>query len=755
MTASSHPSSHRPVGARARTDRWMQGRVARLEQQHALPGVAEAGLLLALALRRALGGPAAMAAATANRLAVPIGAIMIVIAYWRDNARLPVRPRTLNPSEGWWAWYDQGKTLEALLAWRHHVESVANQWYQPLYPALGALSLSVTPNRPFLLADLIGFVASLAMFVPIARLLGVGRLVAAIVFLAINLGEPTILDSWVIPWNTSLTTPLLLLGLLSAAKVGLGAPRQPFWAAGFGAAIGLIPALRPTDVLVLLPAGGLAALVAIAGRVEGDIRPRLRRAFRIAAGGACGFLPAFALLLALYVPIFGLRPSPYMRLSSLTGFDLNLLPLHWVMLVVGPQPLFAGLSGLIEVYWWLAPCFAGVIAILLCCLRGDVSRSRTRVHLMVMAAIVPYWCLYLCYRDLHPTGLWVFHNFHYFVWTLPLLGVYGVLLLRVGAVGVAAAWRSGLFVGVRSAWPVAAGITVTVLALCWRPQLDPWPIPPPSPTLDVANSQVLIPQGLSSMRDALFVSAADPAGSLYFGPHTLREGAVATGQFFGFRAFPVPGGTMVLPLRTLPKAPGVLQFVGSVHLDPTYPPRLLRQDMAFGLPCWVPRSMRPKVCLSDTVLPGPPFPPNHQIDFDSRTEVPFLIPGGWADQSDGRWTLGYQSSLQFRVPTPLAGQGVVIEVEGAGFIPRGAGYLVVDVAANRRHVAQWRISTTEEVALRAAIPATLIPADGQVRLTLSALNARRPIDSIAGSTDRRLLGFRVRAMRLLPWSAGG
>ena len=713
-----------------------------------LPGVREAALLLALALRRALRGPAVAASALANRLAVPFGSLLVVVAYLRDHASLPVRPKHLVASDGWWAWYDQGKTLEALLAWRHHVESVANQWYQPLYPAIGALSLSLTPNRPFLLADLIGFVASFVLFVPLAGLLGVGRLVAVALFLAINLGEPTILDGWVVPWNTTLTTPLLLLGLLSSGKIVLGSPRRRLWAAGFGFAVGLIPALRPTDVLALVPAAGVAAVVMLG-------RPRLREAAGLAGGAVCGFVPAFMLLLALYVPVFGLRPSPYMRMSSLTGFDLNLLPLHWVMLVVGPRPLFAGLSGLIEVYWWLAPCFAGVVAVLLCRLRGDVPIGSGLAHLIVLGGIAPYWCLYLCYRDLHPTGLWAFHNFHYFVWTLPLLGVYAVLLLRICAAGVRRGWQLGPAAAAAAAWPVAAGVLVTALALCWRPQLGRWPDPPPSPTLDVADGRVLIPNGLSSIRDALLISATDPAGSLYFGPHTLHEGGVTTGQFFGFRAFPIPGGAMVLPLKRLPKAAGVLQFVGGVRLDPTYPPTLWRQDMVFGLPCWVPRIVRAKSCLTDTVLPGPLFPPSHQIDFDSRMEVPFLIPGGWTDQADGRWTLGYHSSLQFRVATPPAGQGVVLEVEGAGFIPRGSGYLVVDVEANGRHVAQWRISTTEEVALRASIPETLIPANGEVRLTLSALNARRPIDSIAGATDRRLLGFRVRAIRLLPWSAGG
>ena len=69
----------------------------------------------------------------------------------------------------------------------------------------------------------------MALFVPLANLMGIGRLPSAALFLVVNLGEPTILDNWVVPWNTSLTTPLLLLGLLSAAKVALHAQPGSAW----------------------------------------------------------------------------------------------------------------------------------------------------------------------------------------------------------------------------------------------------------------------------------------------------------------------------------------------------------------------------------------------------------------------------------------------------------------------------------------------------------------------------------------------
>ncbi len=705
-------------------------------------------MLLALALRRGLRRPFARVAVGLRRSALPGGVLLLVIGYLQAGKTLPTRPKGLGPTDGWWAWYDQGKTLEAVIGWRMHAPSIANQWYQPLYPASGALGLALTPGRPFLLPDLAGLVASFLLFVPLAGLLGIGRLAAIAVFLLINLGEARILDNWIIPWNTSLTTPLLLLGLLSAAKVATGGAGRLAWAAGFGVAMGLIPALRPTDLLALVPGALVAALaLAVPRRRAGGGAAAVAK---IAFAAAGGFVPAFAVFLLLYVPIFGLHPSPYMVMSSQTGFDWHLLPLHWVTLVVGPRPLFPNVAGMIEVFWWLAPCFAGLVAVLLTGLRSGRMGSR-RVHLIIVGGIVPYWCLYLSYRDLHPPGLWTYNNFHYFMWTFPLLGLYGVLLLKICGVGLRAAWRGGALAGCRAAWPVAAGALLTVLGLAWRPELGP--SGRPRPTLDVVANEVLLPGGLSSIHDALVVSALDPGGQIYFGTHSLRQGGQSIGHFNGFRAFPIPGGTMVLPLRVLPAADGILRFAGGVRLDSTFPPEMLRQDMVLGLPCWAPRIVRPASCLLESPLPGPPFPVGRQIDFDSRMEVPYLIPGGWTDQQDGRWTLGYHSSVQFRVPVPPPrGSGVVVEVEGAGFMPRGSDHLAIDTAANGTRLGQWRVSTTDGVALRANVPASLIPADGQVRFTISVLNARRPFDTIAGDTDRRLLGFRVRAVRLLPWS---
>ncbi len=735
---------------RAEAATWARGRDGEL------PGVVEASLLLAIALRRALGPLAARLRAGADRLAPWLGLLLVVRCYLSTNAGLPTRPRTLAAGDGWWGWYDQGKTLQAVMGFHQHHADIASQWYQPFYPFLGALAMHLTPRQPFLWPDLLGFAASFLLFVPLARLMGSSRLTAVLVFLFIDLGERTVLDNWVIPWNTTLTTPLILLGLLSAARIvrGIVVPGQagrasplawPFW---FGVAIGLVPAFRPTDLLTLLP----AFLVVLASVAFAPLRRQPLRLVRMGTAAAAGFVVGFGAFLTVYLPIFGPHPSPYMEMSQQTGFEWRLLPLHWVTLVIGPRPLFPGQAGLIEGFPWLVPCLAGVAAMATAAFMRFPLPEGRRIHVIVLGAILPYWALYLCYRDLHPPGLWRYNNVHYFTWSFPLLAIYGLRLFRLAGRALRVGWRSGTRSGGYAAAPVLAGLAVAAFALCWRPQLGPWNGTPPALRLDVARSEVFIPGGLSHMRDALVLSVHDPAGRIDFGEHRLDEGGQTFATFHAFRAFPLPGGTMVLPLRPMPHADGVFRFDG-VGLDPSVEPRLLRQDTVFGLPCWVPRILRPAACSILSPLPGPLFPVGHQIDFDSKMESPFLIPGGWTDHSDGRWTLGYTSSLQFRIPERSGlGEGMVLEVEGAGFVPRGSDFLVIDVSANGHHLTRWRVSTTREVALRATVPASIIPADGEVLLTLSALNARRPADALNHSRDRRLLGFRVRAIRVLPWS---
>jgi hypothetical protein len=108
------------------------------------------------------------------------------------------------------------------------------------------------------------------------------------------------------------------------------------------------------------------------------------------------------------------------------GFDWRLLPSRWVTLILDPRPLFPEGRGIIEVYPWMVPALAGTAVYLI----TPDRRSSRVAHAIIIGAAVTYLAAYLCYRDLHPYGIWRFINYHYFKWVFPVFGFYALLLLH-------------------------------------------------------------------------------------------------------------------------------------------------------------------------------------------------------------------------------------------------------------------------------------------------------------------------------------
>lgn len=684
----------------------------------------------------------------------PIGLLLLVLAFRHAFRRQPTQPNDLVPDHGWWAWYDQSKTLEALMAFRAGDFGSTHQWYPPLYALIGTAFSFVTVRHPFFLPNLAGLLCAFWLTVRIARAIGFSAIAGAAIFLLVTIGAATQLETWIEPWNTDLASPLILLGLLGAITAVSGTTQGRWGMIGFGVAFGLMPAIRPSDDLALLPAAALIAAGPI-GDWTRDRAAALRGLVRRAVWCASGFVPAIAVALLIHIAIWGLHPSGYMAMSKQTGFEWRLIPLHWVTLVADPRPMFSVGVGLIEVYWWLPFAFAGVAAVLFLAFKGRIEGPRRRVHVMLIAAVALHWALYLSYRDLHPTGLWFYHNYHYFQWTMPLLGLYAAIYARLGLAFIGT-WLSAPARPLRGLWLQAGliGVAVMVLATCWRAQLSPVALSPDkTPILDPASHEIVVPGGLSSMRDVLLMPVDGPAHELYFGPHTLTADGRTLHHFSDFRVFILAGGGMLTPLRPLPHTPSTVHFSGALVADPSVTPRVMRMNTVFGLPCWVPRHIRPAVCADDAPLPGPRLPERPQIDFNSRMELAYLVPGGWSEHADGRWTLGYSSDVVLRLRDPATAKaGFAIDVEAAGFIPRGAAMLLTEVWVNGHHLDDWHVGTTANTTLRVDVPPGLVGPDGAVRLSLRVLNARRPRDYGVGP-DTRLLGLRVRAIRVVPKGA--
>ncbi|MGN6374016.1 MAG: hypothetical protein ACTHMG_00515, partial [Sphingomonas sp.] len=208
-------------------------------------------------------------------------------------------------------------------------------------------------------------------------------------------------------------------------------------------ALAAAPALvRPADAVVSVGALAVAAIVATRRRM---LTPRLIGL--VLLGGLIVSLP----YAALYVAIYGLRLSDYIRAGANQGFALGDLPWKAYVLLVTPRPWFPRSAGLVETLPFLLPGTAGLVTAAV-----TAPPAGRRMIALIAAVALPFLAMQLAYTDFQPPGLWRFHNAHYLKWLLPLAGAGLWIWLR--SFGV---WRQ---------WAVSMAATLGLLALaCLRP----------------------------------------------------------------------------------------------------------------------------------------------------------------------------------------------------------------------------------------------------------------------------------------------
>src|SRR6185437_2815270 len=164
---------------------------------------------------------------------------------------------------------------------------------------------------------------------------------------------------------------------------------------------------------------------------------------------------------------------------------------------------------------------------------------------------------------------------HYFKWVLPILALYAVLLVL------------HLLRRTRPRALLAAAVVLAIV-LPWRAAFVP------APELGDARfdgpNTVLLPNGLPAAGDAVLFAASGAWDTIYQGHHTFD---VAGHRWYGnsdIKALPVPGGLLLITLRSFPHAPAVVTFDPGVTLNATVPPIVGRERVSFGLPCLIPRA---------------------------------------------------------------------------------------------------------------------------------------------------------------------
>lgn len=460
---------------------------------------------------------------------------------------------------------DQSHYLAGARAWAQWNLKPALHWYPPGYSLLGAPFLTITPHDPFLVPDLACLLVSQFACAGLARRLfpdnRFAPLLGAGAFLIASIGTVAGALSWVMPWTTTPSATLVLVSLLAVLRLGErpGAHR----ALVAGSAIGAIALFRPGSAVPV----AIAASVAIAPVL---LRLPLRRAIWIGAAAVLAASAWVALTVGIIAATSGFGPGTYYALSSAIGFDVGLLPLHWVTFMIDSRPVFNGvhveqfpvdLHGLCEAFPWIVPGLGGIAA-------AWTGPRPQRVHVLLVTWLALHLALTLSYRDLHILGFWIFFNYHYFKVTQPIFLLYAVLLLarladrqtrRMGSIAAASA---------------------IVLGFGWRVRLAPRP-----GHGEPAQQQTVRLPALNRIDDVAIVPGGGKFKAFYFKSETLVIAGRRFHSLTDFRLYPRHGDFLVIPLRPLPRGRGLLTVPPGVHIDPGARASAARQTIVFGLPC--------------------------------------------------------------------------------------------------------------------------------------------------------------------------
>ncbi|GAC1343270.1 MAG: hypothetical protein NVSMB18_18740 [Acetobacteraceae bacterium] len=656
-----------------------------------------------------------------DRLAPVAAALIAIVAYVDAHERHPVLPNSVEGRTGWFTWYDAGKYLRAAIAWSKFDLRPSEHWYMPGYPILGTVGRAFTPVQPFFLPDAFCLAAATILFALLtAELLGRrpgAMAMGALVFLATSVLHPVALDVWVTPWTTTPATPVIYGCLLAAMR--LEARPRALTAFVVGLAGGGILLFRPTESAFVL-----AAVAVFLG--WSTVRRRLpwREVRWIAAAGCAGVALPIGAALAATLATGGFGAEAYLALSQRTGFEWRYLPLRFVEVFGDARPLWPGETGLMGVFPWVVPGFAGMALAPWC--GGRVSRLR---HGLLIGTTVVHCLIFAAYRDLHPNQLWFTYLYHYFKWVLPVLGLYAVLL-PVYLVG-----RSRV-----SAIPVAVALVVALFG--WRPELAATADAPPAIRLD--GHSLELRQGLGSVWDAVVVPAEGTPDAISFGKQTFQSGSRVYSSPLDFRAVPLRGGLMLIAERQLHADDIVVSFASNVTLDAEYPPAVRQQRLVFGVPCWMASSRA--VCQPDPLWPGAMIEPGRTLEFGAEAAI--YRGAGWSrPETFGCWTEGSDASMGFRLPTPID-RDVVLELVGRGYAPKAeSNSSRVAVFANGLRIADLR-PPSDAGPIRIPIPKERFGPNGEVWLRFSFDDPRSPADN-GNPNDPRRLGLLVLSMRVV------
>ncbi|HET8706717.1 MAG TPA: hypothetical protein VFM46_10490 [Pseudomonadales bacterium] len=499
--------------------------------------------------------------------------LALLIAYVTTYFVYPLTPGN-NPKypAGWFGWFDQGQYLKEALAIAQLKFTPGNYFYPPLYPALGAIFVKWLPTHPFLLVNIAGFLIFAHFFIDLARRF-VGWPCAVIFFLLSLLPARHMVALWIEPWTTTLVAPIFayLFWELWRIITSRELPSIPR-AALMGGLGGAIFATRPADAVVISPVFIMILWQFYLIGSHQSAEARRNTIFRAASLCAAGLF-FVGCNLAFNQLVYGNLLGSYFEVStSRNGFQLLDFPEKAVSIFLDGETLY-GPEGdaILAKMRWLALMFPGVIYAIF------AGPALFRLILTVMAVQL---LIYLPYSDLLPSGIWKYHNIHYFKWMFPyfwLIGFYPLFTLRGSSGTTTTRWglilstlAASLLLSVRlELIDVTAQVSITQTTVKEKPAIQ---IQSTTPlTLDV----ITLPTIRGSYQNT------------YFGfDNTVQVDDNALMPVRDFRLFPLRPGTQLVFIRPITGANILLQPKELTISEGPLNIRCYQYRYTLGRPAW-------------------------------------------------------------------------------------------------------------------------------------------------------------------------
>jgi hypothetical protein len=325
---------------------------------------------------------------------------------------------------GWWGWFDQGEYLKAAKAISESNFESSNYFYPPLYSLLGAAFIGINPMHAYAVLNMALFLLYAHYFVSMAERYVGWWWAVFILLLTFISPKNTILDVWVEPWTSTLVSAIFAFLFFdvdrhSKCDSKISNPRLMLW----GILGGAVFLTRPADAVVISPLFTYVVLqiwrqAPQSQKYHKSIGFRFQNTALLIFSG----LSVSVLFVVFNFSIHDSLGGRYFAMAETNGFHFADIFEKLVSLFLDAGAIYNSENDAIfSRLKWLALSVPAAIY-------GLVKGGATiRV---IIACISVQLLIYAPFADLLPTGVWLFHNIHYFKWFIPYSGFLIFLWLR-------------------------------------------------------------------------------------------------------------------------------------------------------------------------------------------------------------------------------------------------------------------------------------------------------------------------------------